>query len=61
MRPVTRGCDHRSMNRKRLLTELALWLAAAVVAVVLTGFDGWRENHSRRSPEPPAATAADLR
>lgn len=61
MRPVTRGCDHASMNKKRLLTELALWLAALVAAVVLTGSDDWRQGHSRLAPAASAAPAAVLR
>jgi hypothetical protein len=61
MRPVTRACDHAHMNKKRLLTELALWLAALVAAVVLTGFDGWRQGPSRLTPSASAAPAAILR
>jgi hypothetical protein len=49
------------MKKKRLLTELALWLAALVVAVVLTGFDGWRQGPSRLAPAASSAPAAVLR
>lgn len=49
------------MNKKRLLTELALWLAALVAAVVLTGSDDWRQGHSRLAPAASAAPAAVLR
>ena len=50
------------MNKKRQMTELALWLAALVAAVVLTSSaDGWHKSQARRSPSYPAAQATMLR
>lgn len=43
------------MNKKRQLTELTLWLAALLAAVVLTSSDGWQKNHARTSQSPTSA------
>jgi hypothetical protein len=50
-----------TMTNKRQLTELTLWLAAILAAVVLTGFDGWQKSHSGQSSTAPSAQATLLR
>ena len=50
-----------TMTKKRQLTELTLWLAAILAAVVLTGFDGWQKSHSGQSSTAPSAQATLLR
>ncbi len=49
------------MNKKRQLTELTLWLAALVAAVMMTGSDGWQKSHARHDLGRPSAQAALLR
>lgn len=49
------------MNKKRQLTELTLWLAALLAAVVLTGSDGWQKSHSRSAQSGPSAQSTLLR
>lgn len=61
IRPLSAVFRIETMNKKRQLTELTLWLVALVVAIVLTGFGESKDAPARSSSASPSVQDSLLR